>query len=212
MGARGGPPQMRGPSSDRGGPAKYNGALGLTQSAFVAAPRLGQRELEPVHAGDPGMHDGRRDRPGRARRHCLQLATGPDRELLGDRVGEDALALAIRFNSVAEPAQLIWQRRSRQTFERDLPRARDRRQPLAPGADKVEQTCEQELRDPSPQAGTVCRSPPSSRGAFKGTLGLAMQRAQKITLGEMRESGPTRLIVYCSDCRCAHSVLIDAGR
>jgi hypothetical protein len=40
---------------------------------------------------------------------------------------------------------------------------------------------------------------------------LAMQRAQKITRGEMRESGPTRLIVYCGDCRCAHSVLIDAG-
>ncbi|WOH47447.1 hypothetical protein [Bradyrhizobium sp. sBnM-33] len=48
--------------------------------------------------------------------------------------------------------------------------------------------------------------------AQKGTLGLAMQRAQKITLGEMRESGLTRLIVYCGDCRCAHSVLIDAGR
>jgi hypothetical protein len=39
-----------------------------------------------------------------------------------------------------------------------------------------------------------------------------MQRQQKITLGEMRESGPTRLIVYCSDYKCAHSVVIDAGR
>src|SRR3954471_22785611 len=39
-----------------------------------------------------------------------------------------------------------------------------------------------------------------------------MQREQKITLGEMRESGPTRLIVYCADCKCAHSVVIDAGR
>jgi hypothetical protein len=39
-----------------------------------------------------------------------------------------------------------------------------------------------------------------------------MQRAQKITLGEMRQSGPTRLIVYCSDYKCAHSVVIDAGR
>jgi hypothetical protein len=39
-----------------------------------------------------------------------------------------------------------------------------------------------------------------------------MQRAQKITLGETRQSGPTRLIVYCSDYKCAHSVVIDAGR
>jgi hypothetical protein len=29
-----------------------------------------------------------------------------------------------------------------------------------------------------------------------------MQREQKITLGEMRESGPTRLIVYCADYKC----------
>jgi hypothetical protein len=34
----------------------------------------------------------------------------------------------------------------------------------------------------------------------------------KITLGEMRESGPTRLIVYCADYKCAHSVVIDASR
>jgi hypothetical protein len=38
-----------------------------------------------------------------------------------------------------------------------------------------------------------------------------MQREQKITLGEMRASGPTRLIVYCADYKCAHSVVIDAG-
>jgi hypothetical protein len=28
----------------------------------------------------------------------------------------------------------------------------------------------------------------------------------------MRESGPTRLIVYCGDYKCAHSVVIDASR
>jgi hypothetical protein len=33
---------------------------------------------------------------------------------------------------------------------------------------------------------------------------------QKITFGEMRSSGPTRVIVYCRDHRCAHSVVIDA--
>jgi hypothetical protein len=39
-----------------------------------------------------------------------------------------------------------------------------------------------------------------------------MQRQQKIILREMRESGPTRPIVYCADYKCAHSVVIDAGR
>jgi hypothetical protein len=39
-----------------------------------------------------------------------------------------------------------------------------------------------------------------------------MPREQKITIGEMRESGPTRLIVYCGDYHCAHSVVIDANR
>jgi hypothetical protein len=32
-------------------------------------------------------------------------------------------------------------------------------------------------------------------------------REQKITLGEMRESGPTRLVVFCGDYSCAHSVI-----
>ena len=27
-----------------------------------------------------------------------------------------------------------------------------------------------------------------------------------------RESGPTRLIVYCADCKCAHHVVADASR
>jgi hypothetical protein len=39
-----------------------------------------------------------------------------------------------------------------------------------------------------------------------------MQRQQKITLGEMRQSGPTRLIVYCGDYKCAHSAIISAER
>ena len=39
-----------------------------------------------------------------------------------------------------------------------------------------------------------------------------MKRAQKITLGEMRPgNGPRRLIVYCSDFQCSHSVVIDAA-
>lgn len=40
-----------------------------------------------------------------------------------------------------------------------------------------------------------------------------MQREQKITLGEMRsDNGPRRLLVYCSDFRCSHSVVLDSAR
>ena len=38
-------------------------------------------------------------------------------------------------------------------------------------------------------------------------------RDLKITLGEMRSSnGPRWLIVYCSDFKCSHSVVIDAAQ
>ena len=39
-----------------------------------------------------------------------------------------------------------------------------------------------------------------------------MMREQKVTLGEMRsDNGPRRLIVYCSDFKCSHSVVVDAA-
>ena len=39
-----------------------------------------------------------------------------------------------------------------------------------------------------------------------------MKREQKITLGEMRsDNGPRRLIVYCSDFKCSHSVVVDSA-
>jgi hypothetical protein len=43
------------------------------------------------------------------------------------------------------------------------------------------------------------------------TLGilLRMLLEQKITLGEMRESGARRLHVFCGDYKCSHSVVID---
>ena len=41
---------------------------------------------------------------------------------------------------------------------------------------------------------------------------LVMQRQQKITFGQMRANcGPTRVLVYCSDHKCSHSVVIDAA-
>ena len=35
-------------------------------------------------------------------------------------------------------------------------------------------------------------------------------REQKITLGEMRQSGVTGLLIYCSDYRCSHHLKISA--
>jgi hypothetical protein len=43
------------------------------------------------------------------------------------------------------------------------------------------------------------------------SMARVRMREQKITLGEMRESGPTRLLVYCGDYKCAHSRVMDVG-
>ena len=37
-----------------------------------------------------------------------------------------------------------------------------------------------------------------------------MQKPQKITFGEMRESGVRGVLVYCSDYRCSHYVTASA--
>jgi hypothetical protein len=37
-----------------------------------------------------------------------------------------------------------------------------------------------------------------------------MPGKQEITLGQMRQSGPRRLRVFCGDHKCGHSVVIDA--
>jgi hypothetical protein len=39
-----------------------------------------------------------------------------------------------------------------------------------------------------------------------------MAREQKITFGEMRESGVFRIDVFCSDYRCSHSTRLSADR
>jgi hypothetical protein len=39
-----------------------------------------------------------------------------------------------------------------------------------------------------------------------------LKRAEKITLGQMRASGCTRLLIYCADYRCTHHVEIDASQ
>src|SRR5712671_423742 len=38
------------------------------------------------------------------------------------------------------------------------------------------------------------------------------KREQEITLGEMRATGATHLLVYCGDYKCAHSHVVNAGR
>jgi len=37
-------------------------------------------------------------------------------------------------------------------------------------------------------------------------------RPTKITFAEMRESGVRGLLVYCADCRCSHSLAVNADR
>ncbi len=37
-----------------------------------------------------------------------------------------------------------------------------------------------------------------------------MRLEQTITLGQMRQSGPRRLHVFCGDYKCSHSVVMDA--
>jgi hypothetical protein len=39
-----------------------------------------------------------------------------------------------------------------------------------------------------------------------------MQRPQKITFGEMRESGVFGVVVFCGDYRCSHSTTLPADR
>jgi hypothetical protein len=39
-----------------------------------------------------------------------------------------------------------------------------------------------------------------------------MPRQQKITFGEMRASGASRIIVHCGDYKCNHLVTISADR
>jgi hypothetical protein len=37
-------------------------------------------------------------------------------------------------------------------------------------------------------------------------------RQQKITFGEMRETGVDRVLIYCSDYKCSHSIEMSADR
>nr|HEV8008387.1 hypothetical protein [Bradyrhizobium sp.] len=40
----------------------------------------------------------------------------------------------------------------------------------------------------------------------------ATSRPQKITFGEMRESGIDRILIYCADYKCSHSIQMSADR
>src|SRR6266702_8746511 len=64
------------------------------------------------------------------------------------------------------------------------------------------------LASPIQQGASYSCLPTPSPPRFNGP----MQRPQKITLGEMRSSGPRGLLVYCADYRCTHHVAIDADR
>ena len=51
----------------------------------------------------------------------------------------------------------------------------------------------------------------SSLVRFLAELGACSEHRKSLS-GKCGQSGPARLIVYCSDYKCAHSVVIDAGR
>jgi hypothetical protein len=38
----------------------------------------------------------------------------------------------------------------------------------------------------------------------------ALTRPQKITFGEMRDTGVRGLLIYCSDYKCSHSIAVSA--
>jgi hypothetical protein len=40
----------------------------------------------------------------------------------------------------------------------------------------------------------------------------ATTRPMKITFGEMRESGLDRILIYCADYKCSHSIQMSADR
>src|SRR5712672_1353510 len=50
------------------------------------------------------------------------------------------------------------------------------------------------------------------RPGWRKVKRTAMKREQEITLGEMRATGATHLLVRCGDYKCAHSLVVDAGR
>jgi hypothetical protein len=72
----------------------------------------------------------------------------------------------------------------------------------------IRQICAPTLPFSTPE---TCHDPPRFKRTCSNGVGLACGE-QKITLGEMRASGPRRLLVYCGDCKCAHSLVIDAKR
>ena len=39
-----------------------------------------------------------------------------------------------------------------------------------------------------------------------------LTRPMKITFGEMRESGVDRILIYCADYKCSHSIEMSADR
>ena len=40
----------------------------------------------------------------------------------------------------------------------------------------------------------------------------ALTRQKKITFGEMREAGADRVLIYCADYKCSHSIEMHADR
>jgi hypothetical protein len=61
------------------------------------------------------------------------------------------------------------------------------------------------------------RQPPALAASFAARSAESWDmpetaRQQKITFGEMRESGVDRILIYCADYKCSHSIEMSADR
>src|SRR6476620_11354785 len=54
------------------------------------------------------------------------------------------------------------------------------------------------------------RSPMLKAAPYAVTINMTA-RPQKITLAEMRSMGPSRLLIYCGNYKCSHSIVLDAS-
>jgi hypothetical protein len=61
-------------------------------------------------------------------------------------------------------------------------------------------------------AAAAVRATSSTRSCCAVMYAVAMVARAQIMLGDMREMSVRRVLVYCSDFRCSHSVAISADR
>ena len=83
----------------------------------------GHAEGIPLHFADASMGHGRRDRAGRPRRQRLQLTVGARDEFLGDRSGQNSLAVSEVSDIVTHVAEIARRRCNRSGEVRFAPKS-----------------------------------------------------------------------------------------